>query len=375
MAGGTPYSKEEADFLARLWVKGYTNKEVWEAHRQSGKFPDRAIASISKSRHQSETVLAALERAEKGYTVPERVQRALSGEHEPGITFEHVTKPPALSVEAMWKRAETQTRAMAEWHKQRHFATIRFKTDQPIALSFVADQHISQGGPVLLDKMREDAELIRDAKGVYAILGGDGVDNHIKHQAAMVNSESRPGNEWKMYDHYLKMFGHKIVGAVSGNHDDWTQDITGHDAVSALMKRNRIWFAPDYFVMTVELESSDGHVQPYVVKIRHQYRFNSTINETHSVKQMLRFDDHDFDIGVLCHKHKWAYEEFEHNGLERIALRPGSYQVTSGYSRRYGYGQSTPTCPTVILWPNARQLHGFRDVHLAADYLQWARNR
>jgi len=373
MAGGAPWTEQEANFCARLWAMGHTSQEVWQKHSATGQFPKRAFSSIAKARTSVTLVRDAVERAENGYTVPERVERALGGEHEPGITLECAEKPPALSVEAMWKRAEIQTRAMAEWHQERHFATIRFKTDHPIGISFLADQHISQGGPVLLDRMRQDAELIRDTPGLYAILGGDGVDNHIKHQSAMVNSESRPGNEWKMYDHYLGMFGHKVVGAISGNHDDWTQDTTGHDAVSQLMKRNRIWFAPDYFVLTVELENSAGHVQPYVVKIRHQYRFNSTINETHSVKQMLRFDDHDFDVGVLCHKHKWAYEEFEHNGMDRIALRPGSYQVTSGYSRRYGYGQSTPTCPTVILWPKERKLHGFKDVHLAADYLQWAR--
>ena len=369
MPSGMLWSEEEAAFMARLWAMGHTNQEVWEKHQDDGRFPKRTVNAMAKARTTSRVVAEAVRRAEEGYNIPRRVERALAGEHEPGVTMEHVEKPPALDPEATWLRAERATTAQSEWHKKRHYAKITFQTDKPIAFSFVADQHISQDGPVMLQKMREDAELIRDTSGMYAILGGDGVDNHIKHHAAMINAGSRPGTEWSMYDHYLKMFGHKIVGAISGNHDDWTQDMTGMDAVSNLMQRNRIWFAPDYFVITVALVMG-AHIEKYVIKIRHQYRYNSSFNETHSVKQMLRIDDHDFDVGVLCHKHRWAYEE-----LERIALRPGSYQVTSGYSRRYGYGLSTPTCPTVILWPGMRKLHGFRDVHLAADYLGWARNR
>ena len=222
--------------------------------------------------------------------------------------------------------------------------------------------------------MREDAELIRDTSGLYAVLGGDGIDNHIKHRSAVINSASVPGNEYRLYAHYLRMFGTKLVAAISGNHDDWTHDLGGVDVVSMLAERERLFYAPDYLQLSVVIQSVDGDQrQEYQVRIRHQYRYNSSLNNTHGMKRMWEMDERDFDIGVLCHLHEPAMEPFKKHGEWRWAFRPGSYQVTSGHSRRYGYNFSQPTCPTVILHPTKREMIGFLDVRQAASYLKYLR--
>jgi predicted MPP superfamily phosphohydrolase len=63
---------------------------------------------------------------------------------------------------------------------------------KPVAISFISDQHIAPGSPVDMKRMREDAEIVASTRGMFAILGGDGVDNPIKHRHAIINATSTP---------------------------------------------------------------------------------------------------------------------------------------------------------------------------------------
>ena len=126
-----------------------------------------------------------------------------------------------------WERAEVDGRKRIDKAVKRG----RFKVDfdkGPVAICAISDQHIAKGTPCDFARMREDAELIRDTEGFYAVLGGDGVDNHIKHRAAMISAGSGPDDQWRLFDYYLQLFGDsnrsesKILAVISGNHDAWT---------------------------------------------------------------------------------------------------------------------------------------------------------
>jgi hypothetical protein len=277
--------------------------------------------------------------------------------------IEYETDPAEL-----WARAEGVTaRDVAKTSVER-FVDIEIPDDRPIGVSFISDQHIATRGPAQLRAMRQDAEKGRETDGLYAVMGGDGPDNHIKHLAAMLAAGSKVSEQWALYDHYLGMFGPKILAMISGNHDDWTADMAGVNMVAALAKQRKIHYSPDEVVIRLSLGG-----QPYRLAIRHQYRMNSSFNLTHACKQWLRMGQDDWDVGVVCHHHDAAAEAFQHHGLTRWAARPGSYQVTSGYSRRYGYNHSKPTCPTFILFPGERRIMGFVDVWDASGYLTYLR--
>lgn len=377
MAGGKPFSAREVEFLATMWVSGCSNREVVEAYEE--KWPgERSFAALKAARTKSPAIskrISELSEVDTPRPRPEDVQRHLSGEAVPNITDER----PTITTDcpegyhrdtgSLWDRRKEETSRAIEYHKKRHRAVVGFPPTKPIGLTFISDQHISEGTPSDLNRMEKDAQLVRDTPGLYAVLGGDGIDNHVKHRTAIIASGSKPGNEWRLYDHYLGFFGYKIAAMISGNHDDWTKDFTDVDVVGMLSKKHRIFYAPDYVLLDVEL----GDVT-YKVKIRHQYRFSSSLNETHSVKRMWSEDGDDFDVGVVCHKHTAALEPFEKHGAVRWALRPGSYQYMSGFSRRIGYPPSLPTCPTMIFLPDRREMHGFRDVRWAAAFLTWLRH-
>ena len=365
MAGGQAYSEAEVELLGRLFARPLSHQEVFDTYREAGY--KRGFDAICKAKLVHEDVRAAIARHRAELVTPQHVERALSGEYVPGVTIGTITepvKPPLLDPAQVWERRKLETRAAVEWQTARHQASISFDEDKPIGLSFVSDQHISESGAVMLDQMEADARLIAETDGLYAVLGGDGVDNAIKHRAAVVNSASKPSTEWRMYDHYLGFFGDSLAAMISGNHDDWTQDFVGVDMVSQIAKRRGLFFAPDYILLTVNVGGQD-----YRVLVRHQYRFNSSYNTTHSAKQLLRMGDHDADVVTLCHKHEAAMEPWSHQGVIRWAFRPGSYQVVTGFSRRLGFNHGVPTCPTVILWPGTRRMLGFYNVADAAFHL------
>lgn len=370
MAGGEPWTQDEAEFLARLWVVHQcTNEEAYAQYQE--RWPGRrGYAAIAAARTKVRMVADAVSQMEVSAVTPTPTTRQMPD----GPTVTEFRKPEMLDPDAEWAAAKRRTKATIAYHETRHQVELAFRDTKPIGISFISDQHIAQGGAVALDRMERDARLICNTSGLYAVLGGDGVDNHIKHKAAMVNSESRPAREWELYDHYLGFFGHSLVAGISGNHDDWTQDFAGVDVVSQLFKRRKLVFAPDFIVLTVRIQDGpEDEGQVYRVKVRHQFRYESSFNKGHSIKRMWEMDQHDFDVGVLCHKHEPHMEPFIKHGQMRIALRPGSYQIVTGHSRRYGFANATPTCPTVILWPGRREMMGFWDVRHAASYLRWLR--
>tara|TARA_B100000519_G_scaffold199322_1_gene210333 strand:+ start:1080 stop:2255 length:1176 start_codon:yes stop_codon:yes gene_type:complete len=256
-----------------------------------------------------------------------------------------------------WSRAEKKSAKRIDKEIKRGKFNVSFPNG-PIAISVISDQHIAPGSACDFKRMREDAILIRDTPGFYAVFGGDGVDNHIKHRSALIGANSTPDEQWKLFDYYLQLFGDKILAVISGNHDAWTAQIGGVDYLSKIVAQHKICYAPAEARLYIDVGG-----QEYKMVVRHQTgRFNSSLNQTHAVKRFYEYGEEPFDIGVIGHHHEAATEMFIRHGLKRYAARPGSYQITSPYSHQYGFASAIPTCPTFVLFPEERRMIGFSDV-------------
>lgn len=266
-----------------------------------------------------------------------------------------------------WRRCETKAKEdIARANTKGQFRVAL--DDDVIGVSFVSDQHIAPGTPVDFERMRLDAELIAGTPGLYGILGGDLCDNHVKHRAAIMAARSQPSDQWRLAEYYLSIFAEKIIVTTSGNHDDWTDEIAGVSVLEMVCRAQRVCYAPD----EARIDIGCGQ-QTYKVAMRHQFRMNSSFNQTHAVLQWLRLGEDEFDIGAVGHHHEAAISSNVYRGQPVICVRPGSYQITSAYSRRYGYNRSIPTCPTVLLWPGERRMMPFWDVRDAAEVLKQLR--
>lgn len=260
------------------------------------------------------------------------------------------------SPEQLWSREERRTRIAI----RRAQETAQFKFEAPgkhVMIAVVSDMHIAPGTAVDFAKMRKDAEMIRDTPGLYCVLAGDQVDNHIKHRSAMLAARSQPEDQYKLFEYYLGIIGPKCLVVTSGNHDDWTNQYAGVDVLGRIVRDKRVFYSPDEAWIDVRVGGQD-----YVLAVRHQYRFGSSFNQTHTVKQWLRLGPRDFDVGVIGHHHEHALESTIWRQQFRWVARPGSYQIMTSYSRQFGFNHAIPTCPTFLFHGDQHEVTGWKSV-------------
>jgi hypothetical protein len=263
-------------------------------------------------------------------------------------------------IEAVWRREED--RSARAIRRAQQAATFRWTAPgKTLMLAFLSDLHIGPGTPCDFKRMREDAELIRDTPGCYCVLAGDQVDNHIKHKSAMLAARSQPEDQYRLFEYWLGILGSKCLVVTSGNHDDWTNHIAGVDVLGRIVREKRVFYSPDEAWLEIQVGS-----QHYVVGVRHQYRFGSSFNQTHTVKQWLRLGPREFDVGVIGHHHEAAIEQVIYRDRFRWVCRPGSYQITSGYTRQFGFNHAIPTCPTFIFYGDEHSIDGWKSVRSMA---------
>lgn len=266
--------------------------------------------------------------------------------------------------EAMWTSMEAKTKkSIKKLHEQSVYDIDLTDSSNPVAVTFTSDQHI---GSKYCDmrRMREDAELIRDTDGMHAVLGGDGVDNHILIRQAMIASESDPTKQYQMFEYYLSIMADRIRMMITGNHDAWTGKVAGVDVLAMIAEKTGLAYRRHEVLIRAKVGS-----QVYRILVRHATRYNSALNALHGLKRQWDLGNHDFDIGVAGHVHTAALEKFTRHRIDRWAALAGSYQLTSDYSSYGGFPDSAPTCPTFVLYPDRRHIVGFDSLRDGATYL------
>tara|TARA_B100000519_G_scaffold171024_1_gene157045 strand:+ start:11425 stop:12576 length:1152 start_codon:yes stop_codon:yes gene_type:complete len=381
---GIPWSKDELSLLKEFSERGLTIREMESNMGRSyssirNKLKEHGMTHSNGRKKKWSQPSASAESKAKSIEDESNEMKiaALEAELQEIRTKSHTGTRSKLedeeeseSVEDIWSRCEDDAdRRIASAHKRSIFSQ-EFKKNEPIAISFISDQHIAPGTACDFRKMREDALLIRNTPNLYACLAGDGVDNHIKIRAAMLAARSTADEQWELFDYYLRLFAEKILVVCSGNHDAWTAQMAGTDVLKRVAEANRVRYCP----AEARIDLTVGE-QEYKIAFRHQYRFNSTFNQTHCVKQWFRMGEAAFDIGVIGHHHEAAIEAFMAHGQVRWAARPGSYQITTPYTTQYGFGKAKPTCPTFIMFPDRKEVIGFWDVRHAVMMLEALRGK
>lgn len=346
MPSGYDTSPEDKAEAKRLSAAGATPAEI---SRKVG-LPDSTIRRILKAGVEKKEQVQKLAVGPTPFELQEMSRAALNNDEE----------TPAEK----WGRAERDGSRRIRKAQEASKAAWR-ASGKHVLISFLSDQHIAPGTPIDFKAMREDAELITRTPHAYAMLGGDGVDNHLKHRAAILAARSQPSDQYELFEHYMRIFNDRLLAMVSGNHDNWSTQFAGIDMLARIAKDNRVFYNPDEMYLDLEVGS-----QKYVIGLRHQYRFNSSFNQTHSVKQWFRNGVREFDVGVVCHHHEAAIEQFMARGRHCWACRPGSYQITSAYSRQYGFNQAVPTSPTFLFRGDTHEVYGWNSVRSALDCLR-----
>lgn len=333
-----------SDLLA-LRNQGLTYRQIGD---QYGLTPNAVRKRLDSAKvNQPKFVDAPVLKDFQQSAAPKRVERSdkIVPEYDGGNEMDRI-----------WKEAEADGERHIEKARQQPKFTCNLPSNRVSCVTFISDQHIAPGTPCDFKRMREDAELIRETDDVHAILGGDGIDGHIKHHSAIINARSTVSDQYNLFEYYLQILKNRLLVVLGGNHEHWVPQTTGLDMLGWICKQNKVCYAP------YEARIAVNNGQQYKVAMRHQYTMNSTLNQTHAIKQWLRMGEEEFDIGCIGHHHEAAMEQFIYRGKVCWGCRPGSYQISSAYSSQYGFNSAIPTCPSFLLLPDRRHIIGLHDV-------------
>lgn len=338
--------------IREMAESGMTDKEMFD----TGQFPCETFGALSVARYRHGILSAQdVKRLSKLPIISrvvsdsaERVILAPEGSEEEPIT-------------ELWDRAVKRTGREQARARLEGRARVRIMTDRPIAISLSSDWHVTTSEACDLPGLRTYAEAIRDAPGAYALGVGDMANNPIKWNPNM----NEVPDEWRLVGHLFGLFGLKLLGVTSGNHDDWTKKFAGVDTLRAIAERGRVHFAPDELVWTVEIvsPSSGETTATYVIATRHKFRRNSNLNWTHACWRWMEERTGQWpldseggelvpDIIAIGDSHVASTEARDFANKQIWAARMGPWQAGSAYARAKGFSSCPPTAPTFILYPD-----------------------
>ena len=217
-----------------------------------------------------------------------------------------------------------------------------------------------------------DAEIIRDTPFLYAGYNGDGFDNWIKGKLVHLQRGQAltHDGELRMFFDYLQMIENKLLWSISGNHDGWTRQLAGIDAVKTALKGCLCLYDTDEIVFSLSVGPAN-----WVIKARHQWKYQSIFNATHGLEVGWQRGDTDFDIALGGHTHIGTLcRPFYRHEKKRFAILTGTYKVTDPFARQMGVAKSQGLgSGAMIFYPDGRNLF-IEDLETAAQFLTWVNN-
>ena len=262
-------------------------------------------------------------------------------------------------------------------------ANIKLTSNEPIGVFFMGDLHIGDIGTDHQALLR-DVKLIEQTEGLYGTFGGDYLNNFIKGGKKIKNHEVVPVEfAWMLAEDLMERLQDSLWMILLGNHDEWTDQAADIDKLGEIVRKLGVPYGK--YGANVNITFPDQ--QRYKIRLRHKYRFESSLNLLNAVKQMYRHDE-PFDIGVLHHLHQPGLEMFMQNPTGQVwAVRPGSYKVEDDFSAALGYSNNSfgksksfgteNSCkysiPVAILYPGERKIQFAATIQDGIDMLSYAR--
>jgi len=277
-----------------------------------------------------------------------------------------------LSGEELFARWSNESRVIAKRKEEHPHDLVCVRVEKVPALLLVhgSDWHIGARGTDH-DRLWRDLAGIAQAGGKL-VLGGDLIDNPVKHKSHIVHSSSTPGEQVRALRYLLgaaQSAGVGILAGVSGNHENWTDHETGQDICGPIFRDLGIPYSPHQIRLVIHNGPSETRVL-----LRHKYRFKSQFDLGLQFRRMWEVGEWDFDIGMLGHTHDGPFvQEFTKHGVSRWASLAGSYKTVDGYGEEAGYNPAKTGMTAFVIEPSGL-IQGFASLRAATVYMKGVKN-
>ena len=243
--------------------------------------------------------------------------------------------------------------------------TIEIITDKPVIRATTADWHLGMFG-VDYDSFAKDVAFIRDEPGLKVNIGGDGYHNIIQPSKVGSGHNQSPISIQKgLYALTLKILQDKTDTVRTGNHNYWAALAEGEDWDMEITRKVKLLYLKHFGLVYYKVGNM---VYPWLML--HKSRYNSSFNLTHNCKQNQRMFFPKARVVVVEHQHMAAIEQYQYDGRECVAIRPGTYAIYDDYAQQNGYFGAHVCNPAVVMFPNEDKLVGFKDMRDAVTYVK-----
>ncbi len=273
----------------------------------------------------------------------------------PNVNFLNLKSSPKIEdYEDLWKALEIFQEKSTKLGTHQDDVSIELKEEKPVILSFLADMHIGAISGKYKE-LRQRVDLLSETEHCYVISCGDTIDNYLPgfHPQGLFGVLCPPEVQKKLAEYILEKLDGKVLAMIQGTHEESSHNTDDFDWTKYLTEK----FSCANLGFGGFIHIKLGN-QTYDICARHQYRFNSSMNLTHSVKRM-REQLGEFDIGVIAHNHQAAIEEVAIANKTITFIRPGSFKGSDRYARMLGFADSGAQVPSVIIFPDKRRIIPF----------------
>lgn len=286
---------------------------------------------------------------------------------------------PDEPIETLIKRAIEHNERQAEFWNEKECVDITVECDGPIGICGIPDPHLDNPG-TLLRTAFEQADVIANTQGLYAVGIGDWIDNFIvgrlereRRGNVMTNSDS-----WRVFEHYVSTLSNSLIAFLSGNHMDWTHSAGGVDVAHRICSELGIDPIYDQDEVRVRLNLPCG--AQFTHMARHQFPGHSKYNPVHGILVWILERWQGEDVFWGGHIHTGGHVEMErfYEGNRRLVhgIQLASYKMIDKYARQRGFRRNVPfICPVIIHDPATMKTHYISDFDEGVNYLKSLRKR
>ncbi|MDA5094140.1 hypothetical protein O2N63_08560 [Aliiroseovarius sp. KMU-50] len=167
--------------------------------------------------------------------------------------------------------------------------------DGPFRLKLFGDPHLDANGCdfELFEKHWQELSV---ENRVFGVCIGDWFNNWLRVLSHLWKHEGDPDDAWVLFEYLMHQNGHALLGACSGNHDDWTHGPV--DPIDMLMKQHGVVYRQGAVRLFVEA----GGKGPIQIALRHKWKGHSMYSPAHGLRRAAAEGWHDH-IMVGGHTH------------------------------------------------------------------------
>ncbi|MHA3913829.1 hypothetical protein [Halovulum sp. GXIMD14793] len=213
-------------------------------------------------------------------TVQDRIKMAVRRE----LLGDEYLKDPNAPSRSEYLSAKTRKieryqkkKAKGDWRKPVMAGALPLK---PFRLKVFGDPHLDADG-CNFDLFERHWLDLGVEKSTYGICVGDFFNNWLRVLAHLWKHEGDPDDAWLLLEGLMAERGEALIGACSGNHDDWTHGPA--DPVDLLMKKYGVRYRKG--AIRLLFTFTDAPEASFTIALRHKWRGGAIYSAAHGIRR------------------------------------------------------------------------------------------